>query len=300
MKFSSTTFATGYARNAGMSRYPHLWKGLEAFYAPMMGNQGARLYDFGYYRHQGNLAHGPSWEVGENGYELKFNIGQDYVNVPHHDRLNPRTGSFTVAVLVKVDSAPTGGVFISKSDGRFDNGYALVFYESTSKFSVVVDHVGGPVWQQFSIRDFTLGSYYLVTGVIDRVASLLKLYVDGKPEGSMDISGLGDINPSNPLNIARYVSGPNTLLFAGSVAFVGIWSRALHEAEIRQLSIKPLAPLELAGLFLLQHVAPELLGLIDIKNPQIEANNYDKKIAAINYDNKIETNNHDYQIEWTN
>lgn len=37
--------------------------------------------------------------------------------------------------------------------------------------------------------------------------------------------------------------------------------------------------------------------VLDIKNPQIEATNYDNQIEATNYDNQVEINNYDYQIE---
>lgn len=37
---------------------------------------------------------------------------------------------------------------------------------------------------------------------------------------------------------------------------------------------------------------------LDIKNPQIEATNYDNQTKINNYGYKIESTNYDYQIDW--
>jgi sugar lactone lactonase YvrE len=89
--------------------------------------------------------------------------------------------------------------------------------------------------------DLRDGGWHLVTGVLDRAATQVEVYVDGALQGNISASGLGDIaDPGSPLEIGRLfiqTFSPYHPIdyFNGMIDEVQVYNRALTAAEIQAI-----------------------------------------------------------------
>jgi len=78
------SWKTGFARNASVSAYPRLWKGLIGAWSPNLGPTGLTLFDQSINKNNGTLTNMDAvtdWIVDERGYALDFDGTNDYINV---------------------------------------------------------------------------------------------------------------------------------------------------------------------------------------------------------------------------
>ena len=181
------------------------------------------------------VIHGATWVEGEYGTALSFDGVDDYVVIPTDSGINPIDGSWTVEAWITVPTIPPSDhnyPIMAKHDGDMDNGYALlVSYDGNVHY--MVDHYKGPVYK--AIGTISTNSWYHVTGVLDKSTNNLNMFVNGFQTGSTSISGLGTINPSNPLWIGRYHRGSRSRYeyFNGIIDEIRIYNRALTAEEIK-------------------------------------------------------------------
>jgi hypothetical protein len=186
-------------------------------------------------------------------WELDFNSGGagSYIQVPHDASLNPGSGSFTIAARGFVRS-PGGtsnfGPWASKQTGDFDNGWLLDYFGTTSRFRIIVDHIGGPAFVVNSTNTFTVPNRYFVVGIIDRTTSLLSLYVNGNFEGQTSIAALLAITPPTDLWLGRYQIAPAKGIYNGTMEEVYLYNHAISAADVKNLYEKTLAADEIYGL----------------------------------------------------
>ena len=78
------SYHQGFARSAGESAYPGLWKGLVGAWVPALGVSGGILRDVSGYGNHGNLTNGPTWVVGtRGGYALNMvRTSTHHVDIP--------------------------------------------------------------------------------------------------------------------------------------------------------------------------------------------------------------------------
>lgn len=165
------------------------------------------------------------------GYALKFDGANDYVDCGNNGSLNMGTNDFSIEFWCDIDAMPDGyyGV-ISKKSGAWDAaspGYEVV--------------VGDAVWmytgdgnKNFEIARTSsvlknTGWHYIVF-TLDRDGNG-KSYVDGVLEGTTDISTVqGSLDNTLNLNIMRRSGGGAYV--KGMLDEVRIYQRALNEKEI--------------------------------------------------------------------
>ena len=100
------SYHQGFARYAGESAYPDLWRGLMGAWVPALGPTGITatiLRDVSGHHRDGAVVGSMTaddWVIGNNprmpGYVLDFATSNDKVVVPDHPDLNPGTGDFTI------------------------------------------------------------------------------------------------------------------------------------------------------------------------------------------------------------
>jgi len=241
------SFQNGFARSAGESAYPDLWKGLVGAWIPAIGPTGGKLYDLSPYGNHGTLTNmdpATDWVVGQKGYALDFDGSNDYVAIadPANGSLDVGTGDFTLSIWIRPNV--NNARFLSK--GGFANltaGYVLnlkvgntVELECSNGTTRPISASGGSV----TVDGI---AWTHVVAVVDRNVGY-KVYLNGSVSfsGSVDTSS-DNFNSSQNLNIGRRSDGSD--YHTGCIGATYIFKRALSANEVAQLYINPLAPFEL-------------------------------------------------------
>jgi hypothetical protein len=233
------SFATGYAYSAGMSANPHLWKGLVAMYAPGLGNQGHRLYDFSGRQPYGEI-NGATWVVGQNGWALNFPGSGQHVNLGT-GRFNLPDGTLVFSFTPHDNSSLQ---YIFSQDALSNNaGDFAVFIEAVGKIGFGID-TGSVFLAIQGDNVVTVGNRYVVacrwgssTGISMYVDNVLQ--ADTEPNATD-----GMTNTSAETLIGTNII--NTVPLDGVIHWMAIYDHVLNEPRLSQLYYNPLAPLELA------------------------------------------------------
>ena len=83
-RLATPSYKAGYARSAGESAHPNLWKGLAGAWVPAMGVTGGTLRDISGNKNHGTLTNmdpATDWVVGEKGLALDFDGSDDYIEI---------------------------------------------------------------------------------------------------------------------------------------------------------------------------------------------------------------------------
>ncbi len=169
---------------------------------------------------------------------IQFDGVDDYIQVDHHDDMNPGEGSFSVQVMVDFRDTTTAQSLISKGNvtssvegwnifiqsgylyARMGNGGT----DSSDKAELKYDLTGIDGWHQVA---FTL----------DQDNGTFEAYFDGSSTGWTETAGRDndptgwDISNTDPLLMGKATDG--TLQATAAVDEVRIWNRALSEGEVR-------------------------------------------------------------------
>lgn len=248
------TWSSGVARNPYESAHPELWRGLVGLWAPSVGVQGMRLWDFSLHRNHGtmtNMTQG-SWVGGKNGWALEFDGSDDYIDIPDDLSLDLNVaGGHTWSFWIRPDGfAQWTGVWSQNAVvGSFPD-FSIYAHSTTNG-------TWGPVTNGISAGWQTTGSNRLVihsgdndlsVGRLSHVivtydgsqaqASRMKIYIDGvDATDTSDVHSIGTISNINPVDIR--IGDDST---AGDPEFDGLiddarfYSRGLTAIEVRQLN----------------------------------------------------------------
>lgn len=245
----------GYARGAWEAAYPSLWRGLVFAGIPSLGPTGGTLYDISGYQNHGaltNMDPATDWVVGENGYALDFDGGNDYVG--HGDVLDfERTDQITIVCWMNPSSLTGQRAIASKmeSSGNF-RGWMFGPIDDEMRF--FLRSVNSPQ-NKLSLRSdsiLTTNSWQHIASTYDGSSNVsgVTLYFNGivtTPAGPADDSLSTTIINSAPLNIGARNNGNSP--FPGKIGFVLIYNRVLPPQEIQLLYIDPHALVRLATPF---------------------------------------------------
>lgn len=190
------------------------------------------------------------WVPGVSGTGLKFDgfttvVTSDVSNTPHLG------GSFTIEAWIALHQYPVNWVAIVDQEKKHGSGYYFGV-DAEGRLGLQLEVQGN--WEKCasSVR-LPLMKWVHVVGVYDEQAGI-RLYVDGKPAGSLAVRG--GMTPANDtgMRIGRnFVDLPPTALVRQSVSFPALYSldgiiddlkiydRALSPQELEQAhaSIKP-------------------------------------------------------------
>lgn len=170
----------------------------------------------------------------------------NHVLVKHHTELDPGTGDFSVAVWFRAERGPgTAGVtfteyFVSKlgGGGRVPTGWALwrnqsdtfvqAIAQSGASYRIALGVTGANTWHHIAL-------------VINRRAGQVFGYLNGKSVGAMRLAAgtVENFGTTADLYEGRDNAGNAPLL--GMLDDLGIWNRALSDAEISAIYAAGLA-----------------------------------------------------------
>ena len=172
--------------------------------------------------------------AGRVGQALQFNGGTSAGSTA--GPVVDTAGSFTVATWVKLD-ALTGWRTMVNQDGAVVSGFWLQYSEFVgNKFLLSMhdaDTNTSNAIRAVGITTPVVGQWYHVAGVRDKAAGTIKIFVNGRLEGSTPYTGGWAANGS--FNIGRGKFNAANDWFAGALDQVKAYGRALTDAEVAAL-----------------------------------------------------------------
>lgn len=232
----------GYARSAGESKHPQLWKGLVGAWIPALGVTGNILHDISTFKNHGTLTDmdaGTDWIVDEGSWALDFAGDDDFVDI---SSLSPDStigsGDFTICGRFKTTAANSERTVVSLGKEASTNDF----------FSIRVDNDAGGNVMEAVVRTGGSGTVIFSTSVnvddnlwhdfcVKRVGTTITIIIDNASFSSTDAEF--GVSLFTHAYIGKFPS--NIEYFNGVISNVSIYNRALTLNEIRQLHIDSLA-----------------------------------------------------------
>ncbi|WP_223199063.1 LamG domain-containing protein [Solihabitans fulvus] len=210
---------------------------LQSYWAFEDGS-GASVHDSSIYLNDATLTGGYSWAPGHTGgaVHLDGTTGFAKAGGPSVDTSN----SFTVSAWAKLDDL-NGYYAVMAQDGTQVSGFQLRYSKDVNRwiFGMPTADDGGKSYQWaigYSAGVPQVGAWTLVTGVFDRDAMQIKLYVNGTPVAQVPFVGT-PWNAAGSFSIGRSLwTGQNSGFFKGSIDQVQAWGRALTDDQIASLN----------------------------------------------------------------
>lgn len=246
--FPQPSYGQGFARSAGESAYPGLWKGLIGAWVPALGPTGTTLLDWGPFKQHGTFVNTPNWEIPPSpstgrhwtsGYSLFFTDTDD-------DEIN-------IGVLA-INTVQSHTMSVWAYTGGSNNSTTPLFhFESGSDDTFMAIKDEGSSLRGVNIRTGGSGTTINCSGdVIQPVgwhhwayswefpADVLLAYQDGILIHTESAYGAGG---GMPQDFTAGIMGSNTANdFDGWIGIYLMYNRVLPVAEIRQLYFNQLAP----------------------------------------------------------
>jgi CSLREA domain-containing protein len=192
------------------------------------------------------LVGGATFATGKVGQSFSFNGTSSYVEIPNTAALNFGTGSFTFEGWIKYPTIAQDNVIAAHGTSSIttpsEAGWHL-FQTSDGRIGIAIrDQTGMPSTTATSASAPPAGSFHHVVFVLDRVASLLRLYVNGVQVSTIVLpAGFGSTNNNgNPALGAMNrggaaTGGTPTQFFNGQIDEAALYNVALSAAEIKAL-----------------------------------------------------------------
>jgi hypothetical protein len=166
--------------------------------------------------------------------------GSNKLDVPNASNL--RLSSFTVATWFKTTANfPDEGVMVNKgglgseSSGANQN-YGLWLMPSPSeRLQGGFETTGGTNRYITSAIDYNDGQWHHGVVTFDNPNNIVRLFVDGAQIGTLSTTSNPDNTGSQPLRIGGNAQSLTEDFFIGQLDEVGVWNRALTNAEITSL-----------------------------------------------------------------
>ncbi|HWP81242.1 MAG TPA: FG-GAP-like repeat-containing protein [Bacteroidota bacterium] len=162
-----------------------------------VANSGQIMFDYSGRGNHGYLR-GTTLQPGRFGNSRGFAGPSDYVEVLHHPSLNVGTGDFTVESWVKFTNTNDQRI-VHKLAGAV--GYSLWLTNGTARAFIYDGTNTANIQGTRLIND---NRWHHVAAV--REGTLLKLYVDGIPDGATSASAVGSLSNSDPLILGHTIT----------------------------------------------------------------------------------------------
>jgi hypothetical protein len=172
------SFSQGFVTHEA-SEFPFLWKRTVAAYAPFLGNQGKKLYDWsGLLKH--GIISGAVWSSSPQGYVLSFG-GAHYVDCGSGSYLSGATKA-SLEVWFRSDLGQLQKGIFGVWDPVNNQGFFLQSRITGDEGLLIL--AGNPLdWGQVSISTTSLTHAVAVfDGTLSGDANRLKLIVNGEPQ----------------------------------------------------------------------------------------------------------------------
>ncbi|MGV3581970.1 MAG: Ig-like domain-containing protein [Methylophilus sp.] len=176
-----------------------------------------------------------TWVAGQFGQAAKFN-GTNASAQTAGSNVDT-SQSFSVSAWVKLDNL-NGWQTIVNQDGANVSGFWLQYsqYVNNNKFMLTmhdVDSTNSIAYRAVSTTTPVVGQWYHIVGVRDKAVGTMKIYVNGKLEGTTQYTGGWASNGT--LNVGRGKWGGANDWVAGAIDEVNVFGYAVSDKEVTQL-----------------------------------------------------------------
>lgn len=252
------SFKQGYARSAGESKHPALWRGLVGAWNPALGVTGNTLHDISTFKNHGTLINmdpATDWVIGQNGYALDLDGDNDSIpieNNPIFDFIQT-TSLFSLCVRVKFNNFDESNSLITKYLTTDNNRAWRFLTASTTGILRLEISDDGTLGTNDSIILWTddaliTNKLYSLVATINIANDEFLIYVDGQEVNTTHqnvATTITDIhNSTEPVRIGALQGGSNNLL-DGIINDIRIYDRVLLPLEILDIYINPNTMFEL-------------------------------------------------------
>jgi len=164
--------------------------------------------------------------------------GSNKLDVP--DSANLRLSSFTVATWFKTTANfPDEGVMVNKgglgSESAGANQNYGIWFTPSERLQGGFETTGGTNRYITSANAYNDGQWHHGVVTFDNGNNIVRLFVDGVQIGTLSTTSNPDNTGSQPLRIAGNAQSLTEDFFIGQLDEVGVWNRALTNAEITNL-----------------------------------------------------------------
>lgn len=179
----------------------------------------------------GTVANMPVYSYYNKG-TFKFDGSADYINCGNANALNFGSGDFSVEMWFTRDSNATTNLrLLSKgADSDVSGSAGFAFFGSDSGINFAINPSGARTI--ISAASYSVGEWVHVVAVVQR-GSTMRTYKNAVLTSSATAPAGSVSSASNNLNIGRS-SESSSLYWAGNIAMVRIYNKALSVAEITQ------------------------------------------------------------------
>lgn len=180
----------------------------------------------------GGIDFGTDSVVGRDGGALTFNGSTDYIDCGAPSSANWGSGDGTVSAWFRTTATGSNTLLINGAGGTGNKRYQLYFETTDDKISFQIDD-NATLKKVASTDDMNDGNWHHVVAM--RNGNNLEMYVDGVAETPTDITGYGDIDDTEGVQIGASWSGGLTSYFNGDLDDVRIYNTALSAAQVTAL-----------------------------------------------------------------
>jgi hypothetical protein len=189
----------------------------------------------------GVLAGEPSRVPGKFGGAVAFDGKERYVGIPNSEILdNVQENAYTLVCWFKPNTKPGNPNDAAYAVVAKSPQHEGITYNADQKF--VMDHVlaNNTAVTAVSAAAFPPGAYYHVAGVVNRSEGAVRIYVNGKLEGTATFTAGAAAkdfkNETWKLGIASPGAGPQRLAADGIIDDVRIYTRALQPGDLKSIA----------------------------------------------------------------
>jgi hypothetical protein len=174
-----------------------------------------------------------STETYDTGDAYSFNGTDSDVQVPNDSTIEfGENQDFSVTIWVKTTTTDVSRRILQKGDVQ-GSWWTFNMFEPSNDLQWQIDDGSTLVNATVDFSVFTDGDWHLISGMCDRGADELKLYIDGTLEDTADISSVGDISSTYDLYFGSDNSNGN--YFDGRMDDPRIYDMALSPTDVSNL-----------------------------------------------------------------
>jgi len=175
-----------------------------------------------------------NWVSGVNGSGIRFDGGDDYINLGNNPSLKPN-GSVTFSAWAKYASIGGGGdnYVLSSGAQTSSTGVVIMFHTGGQLYVAARTPVKGVSTSYFN-ANLAPNQWYNIVGVYDDAAGTLKTYSNGVLLSMLNASNssLTNAYPNLTIGAPNNGVGSSTYAFNGTIDEVAIFNRTLSDADV--------------------------------------------------------------------
>lgn len=237
------SYHQGFARSAGESANPGLWKGLAGFWPTGLGNSGSTVFDP---LNSNGATTGATWAIGKFGHVLDYGDSTDTFTLEVAS--NPRVGldgatsaSWMACFFARGLGQGGDGRLLDKDGATTNNNWGHTLHLQASNSLRLAINATLSNWNKDSATNIYSLNTWVHVVVTWKGSSRIEFWIDGVLADSSTTSIAAGPIVANTEVLRIGLRKDDSRAFDGLIGDTGIWDRVLAGDEIRQLYKNPLA-----------------------------------------------------------